>query len=650
MKRILAALMLALIVSLPIVTAQTFSVQQFSGQDGVRNVARTTDTLTIKALASIPGDAEITPGQVRLTTSDGVSYLFTTCTPQDTAFLCTTTYALVGAGGEDTYTVALFDDDGNEVASKQEALVNDLINPALITLTASPTVLGQGKTTLTYHAEDYSFSPGDTDTCAGVSRIEIYENTCAGAPTASIPGVTEVNHCAIDGTFDYTPQNTGNIMLCAKAFDRLERTSLPKTANITVDRSPPSFTGFRIASQDGVAIHSMTPEGVVANIEVTIKDDSLNVNTIRADFNLLTGGGYTDLGPNEFGDGTTRTVVWNNVPITHVSPCEFTVRATDTLGNTGTRTFSCDIVVDTSPPEFLGATTGFTSADGTMLLGTQGTLTARFQEAGMIRGNAYLDTDGLGLGTRKAESCTRVNGEWQCTWHLPATVPQNRYTLTLLRTTTDDLGNPLAAEKPLILDYDPTPPKLNSGPIVRVFHANEDYGDQLVRGDTLELEYNVSGAASAIGNFSAVGGGLNQGSCSGDTCTFSQEIAASGPYSFTLPLRFVDEAGNAAETTYSGKVFTFLNDANPNYWTSTASCSPKIVDRAAAKLINHQVYCHISLSPIAHPNVSASNVKTVVTSLTTDDCTGELLTSTSSLDLINNGYQSTDPYLRLILD
>jgi hypothetical protein len=460
--------------------------------------------------------------------------------------------------------------------------------------------------------------------------------------------VKEINNCAIDGTYDYTPTAAGKVKLCAVAFDRLQRKSVPQYVDLTVDRSPPAFGGFRIAdASDGATIHSMPPSGIVANVEVTITDDSLNVNSVAADFSKLTGSSLdANRGPNDVGTAPTRTITWYNVPITRVTPCEFSVKATDLLGNTGSRLYTCDIVEDTSPPEVLGETTGFTSEDGTIRLGVQGTLTVRFKEAGMSRANAYLDTRGLGMGIKKAESCEQVSGNWECAWHLPANAPVNRYELSVTTQTTDDLGNALANEAHFNIDYDPSPPTIISGPSIKVFHQDNDYGDQIVRGDTVELAYNVTDAFSAIINASATGAGVVPGVCDETgLCTFAFTIEHSGSYHSALPVRFVDDSGNHADTAYNLTVHGILNETHPNYWTSTVTCSPDKIDRSTTTLVNHQIYCRAHLTATDN---SASTVSATLGPL--DQCNGtNISNSISDISIVNGGYKSRDPYMRVLL-
>ncbi len=643
MKKFFAVLFIALLASMPIAFAQSLNIQQFAGRDNVRNVAQPTDTLVIKALVSIPGDDTITNDQVRLTTSSGITYLFDSCGQQGATATCTLRYDLVGEGGTDSYAISLFDDDNKEVTSDVEVLTNDFIDPALTSFSVDPSVLGTGPTTVTYAAEDYAFSPGDTSACAGVGKINLYEGGTSGTPTATIPGGAD---CTFSGTFQYAAHNSGNINFCAQAVDRLNRKSLPMCTNLSVDKSPPQFTGFRVTTKDGFAVHAIPPDGILSDVAVTLNEQSLDVNSVRADFNTLTQDGqHGDTSPQEIGSGTSREVIFHDIPVNKVSPCEFTVKAADVFGNIASQKFTCAIVQDTSPPQALGATTGYTSADGTVLLGIQGVLTVRFSEASMERANAYLDATPLGLGSnRKAETCVQSGSEWDCQWHLPGSVPAGRYAVTIQSNTADDLGNQLGTAASYSIDFDRDPPRIISGPSFQAFHPAVDYGTQVVNGDTIELSYNVSGGTSAVGNFSQIGGGQTAGLCDSELCTFSAQIQQSGGYTAKLPLTFFDDAGNFVTAVYNLTVYSVLNETDPHWWGNpVVDCSPSVVDRSSAALINHQVYCHIKL----HSYDPKADI--VATSIVPGECTGNLQSSIADVSLVNNGFLSKDPYMRVLL-
>lgn len=648
LRKLFALFSIALIMTIPFAVAQSLNVQRFAGQDNVDGVAKSTDILEIEVLANIPGDLDgIQSDQVRLTTRTGITYLFTSCeVSQGSFYNCEMTFELSGEGGTSDYTIALHNDDGDAIISEVRSLTNDFVAPEIISFSADPQILGAGTTELTFTARDYSFIPGDTSACAGVGHINLYEDGTVGNPTGVIPGGSE---CELSGAFDYSPQSTGEISLCAVAFDRLGKESVPVCTDIVVDRSPPIIKGFRIFSPEGYTLHAIHPSGIIANIEVTIEDDSIAIGTIRGDFGDLADSlSWNNVAPSSTGTGTERKVVWTNIPIEDIDPCTFTIRAADTLGNAEQKIFTCTLISDTTPPVPIGIDTGFTLSDGTPLLGVQGILTIIFDEAGgMEKADAFLDATSLGLGSnRKADGCFLEGANWECDWQLPGNVPSGSYTVTVLPNTADDLGNDMDSTQQYPIEYDSEPPAIVSGPEVEVFYPADDYGQQLVKGATVQLVYNLTGADFAVGNFSPIGGpDEGQAVCSSTgLCTFAEEVLRSGSYIEDIELIFFDEAGNFVEDTWTAESFGILNEIDPNYWTSTVTCSPEVLDRSSTALINHQVYCHIQLSS------QDPSVEVVASALgPLSDCTGDLTSAVADIGLINNGFLSEDPYLRILL-
>lgn len=642
----IAAFMIALILSLPIVTAQSLDVTQFSGSQNIPNIAKSVDTLTVKAKLSIPGDAEITGNQMRIANEGGVVYFAESCesTSESGVYECTFHTDIAGPAGQQAFAVMLYDDDGSFVQGKLEVLTNDDVDPDLLSFSAAPEIVG-ATTTLSYHAQDFAVVTGDTSTCAGIGSLRVYENSLSNPPTV----IPVTPSCDVTSTVSYVPKATGEVHLCAIAVDRIGRTSAPECQDINVDRSGPDFKGFRVLSQDGVQIFSIPPTGTVANVEIDVDDVSLDPNSVRADFGSLANNPlYNDRAPVSITPDNPHVLTWMNVPINTVSPCALSVRASDTLGNTGSKAFTCNIVSDVSPPNVVSAGTGFTTADGTILLGKQGTFTVTFNEAGLARGNALLDASGLGLGSVRASKCAQSGTNWLCSWNLPGSVASGTYTLTVQADTTDDVGNRLGEARPFTVVYDAEPPVLRDEPVViKVYHTAADYGDQAVKGDVVALTYAVDGATSVVADMTGVGGEkITQGSCETvdekTTCTIQQDILNSGPYAAKIPVSLLDEAGNHADAVYDLQVFGLKSETDPNHWTSAVSCTPDVIDRSTSAYVNNQVYCHVKLSS---PNDGVAVANVAMGPL--EECTGDLAASVSDISVMNG--QSTDPFVRVLL-
>ncbi len=644
--RFIAVFMALLIASLPMVFAQSLDVTKFSGTQNIRNIAKTTDTLGITAHVSIPGDTEITPNQVRLSTEEGVVYFFESCAQSvgEGVFDCYFSMDISSSGGTQGYAVLLYNDDGGYVVGKLEVLTNDNVDPDLLSFSATPVTTGIS-TSLNFQAKDYAFYPGDTTACAGVGSLKVYENSLSSTPVV----IPVEPSCDVTSSVTYTPKATGLIHLCGVAVDRIGRTSAPLCQDITVDRKGPDFKSFRVLTADGLDVYSIPPTGSIASIEVQVDDPSIDGATVRGDFGTLADNGvYNDRAPISITTDNPHTLTWLDIPLNKVSPCSFTVRASDTLGNAGSKTFTCTIVSDITPPQVLSASTGFTTSDGTILLGKQGTFTVTFKEAGMARGNAILDASALGLGSVRAASCKNVGENWDCGWTLPANVPSGKYSLTVQPDTTDDIGNAFGDSRVFNIEYDAVAPSLRDEPVVlKVYHTAADYGDQAVKGDVLELSYPVNGATTAVADFTEIGGEENtDGSCTTEndttTCMFAQEVLQSGPYTAKIPVSFLDDAGNHVDSVYELKVFGLKSEANPNHWASKVDCSPDVIDRSTSSYLNNQVYCHVKLTSKI-TNAEIANVAMGPS----EECVGDLDGSIADVSVVNA--HSTDPYVRVLL-
>lgn len=635
--------MMALIMSFPIVSAQSLSIQQFSGDQGIRNVAKSFDTLTVKALVEIPGDPEITPNQVRFVTGGGIMYLFDACSGDGSSAVCTFKYPIEGQLGKTDYGVWLFNDDGVNVNGEVEILVSDMVDPEMSSFSVDPVVSG-GSLKFSYEAHDYAVSPGDVSSCAGVGELQIFEESTL---KATIPVGKD---CVSKGTLDYSAEKTGTYNLCAVAVDRTGRTSAPLCTEITVDKIGPAVTGSRIISKDGFDILAIPPTGTLSDIQIIVSEDSIDPNSVRGDFGKLADNGlYNDRAPVSISSDNPQTLTWTDVPINKVSPCEFSIRAADTFGNTLSKTLSCSITSDVSPPVFQSFSTGFAQADGKSLLGTQGVISVRFTESAMARANAYLDVSGFSGSTMKADKCVQEGADWVCSWKIDAGRPSGEYSVSLLPTTADDLGNLLGNQYPFTFVYDAELPTVGE-PVFTPQHIGQDYGQKVVNGDVLTFTFEVTDVAVAMANFEGIGGNADvRGDCTADEeekthCSFTDAVGKSGSFETKILFSFQDAAGNTVDKEYPIEGFGLLDEANPNYWTSKVTCSPSTIDRTVAPLIATDVYCKIKLV--------SSNDKVEVANVVmgpTDECTGDLDGSVSSLELINNGFGSDEPYLHATL-
>ncbi len=177
MKHLLSTLfMVILIVSLPIVFSQQLSVTSFSGQEGVDGYAARQDTLSVHVIAQIHGSPppNIAAQRVRLYTDNTRYVNFDTCTQKaGNTYECSLTDsdALRNVLGVKAFEVRLIDADGRIVESVQRKIAVDSLDPAIRSFSIDPPITKGNQATISYAAEDYAYSPGDTSDCSGIKEI-----------------------------------------------------------------------------------------------------------------------------------------------------------------------------------------------------------------------------------------------------------------------------------------------------------------------------------------------------------------------------------------------------------------------------------------------------------------------------------------------
>jgi hypothetical protein len=426
MKKLLSLVISMLILSMPVAFAQELHVQNFAGTQNIQGIVKETDTLNVQVLAKIPGDNALTRSQVRVFDANDNSVFVDSCTPHtDGFFLCSVNLQISSPSNYRTYSIRLFDDDGEEFTEKRltRQVTNDNIAPELITFGAIPSVFGQGGTTISYTARDYAQVPGErTDVCAGIQHVLIYENDTELPSTGQLPG----GNCSVTQEVSYTPKMSGTFDLIAVPVDRLGKEGTSMSQEITVDRSVPVIADYEIlANPYGFVLNSVEPTGTRANVRVFISDESLDGSSVRADLSKLTGK-TTDVNREVsrlYQENGFHVAEWTNLVITSVNPCEFLVNAADNFGNVAqTKKFTCNLVSDTEGPVATGIETGFETSDGKPLLSGNGVMKIVFEEkGGMATNNAFFDFNQFArLKDLRVNSCEDTGDDtWTCFWQPP---------------------------------------------------------------------------------------------------------------------------------------------------------------------------------------------------------------------------------------
>jgi hypothetical protein len=648
-----AALVMALLVaSLPVTFAQTLNVVRFSGQDKVNGYGLADDTLTAVVEALIPTEDIILPSQVRLKAGE-YAKSFDSCRligNDSKLHECTYQESYESAYGVEPYTIELLNDDGRVVKSASLDYAIDTLDPDVAEFTVEPTVSNDGRFIARVVAEDYGSQSGVLEQCSGVKNITLKAGGAVQASAGGGPG-----QCRVERTVEFTRAAEGATALCASVNDFLGHQSSPSCIDIIVDRSPPVLSNLDLRGQPGDFRLSFlrTGETRLADVSVEIDDASGVIpDTVKAAFDSISPG-TGERGPD---DSTGDTYVWRDIPITHPERCAVTVTATDLLGNTATKELTCSIGVDNDAPALKKITASAERADGVPIFGRDGSIIAIFDEAGigMSTGDVQLSLASLGIGARKPSRCEREGADWACTWGgLVPSVGAGTYTVTLT-SAKDDLGNALSTATEQQVEYDPTAPTILGFAGFKVFHNTAEFGNLTVNGDGIEVTYTVSGVDTASADFFEIGG-INEtpGTCidagensSVKNCTFAALIQASGPADATTAYTFRDLAGNTARANLSFFIHEVVDEAGPDYWASSVTCSPSLIDRRVTALLEHKVYCRVSLTKKSPAmNVSVANV--AAAELT--ECNANISGYVSDVKALNTRAGTTSPFLVLTL-
>ncbi len=632
----IACVMIQLMVFLPFVSAQQslFLVTKFSGNDNIDGFARGIDSFQIVANARIPGETQVSRDQVRLFSGTSLVSLFSSCSQQAGTdfFTCVYNQSLTGGLGSQQYRVALLRDDGSTVDSVTKTLTIDGVPPSMILLDVSQSV--PGEYIVSWRAQDFAVSTGNTASCVGVKEVVFTE----GSKEIRREQLGQRGVCDKSGLFSFTHVASGlreEFLVCATPVDHFSQAGIQLCKSVIFDKQPPVFasdpvqvraiggqtggqTGGQVGGQVGGFSGVLSGERVLfasqsQSVDVFVTLQSNDVASASADFTGMVAQGFTAVSPSEIlHPDQSSVLVWRAVPVSSWLGCTFKVRAVDTAGNVATQTLSCGVRADTQGPEVVSLRSERSKAGG-FFVGVNTTILAELKEAGvgLNASRVFLNAQTLGLSSSLAPvSCVSSDqaSVWVCLWRVTPVQSSGSSHLVITAQSADDLGNVLVQSSANSLDVSvdksgPTQPELIGRKVIQGVH---DLGDVVTRDSVIEWRVKSSGFEFASANLSAFGGDSQVlGVCDASgVCSFSTHVSVSGPKVARATFLFADVAGNNVRTTDDAFIYGILNDANPNYVTSTTSCSPSAIDRATASIAPVRAYCELrfaSLVPGAVP-------------------------------------------------
>ena len=600
----IASFMAVLVLTIPFYTTSVYaSISKVSakGADGVEGFAKSDDFVSLSVVASISGDT-ITNNQVVLGIEPSMQ--FDKCIQSsDGNFECT--LRIPGNGTEEfepiaiPFTVNLLRDDNSVEDSKSGSLVIDNLAPQVKLYVSKSKFSSAQDVIVNYDATDFACNDASCNNkCAGIKSIEIYTSDSAFRHTME-PAAEECSfnsNVSIDsGTFD-----SGLNSVFARATDNLNQVSAESSVTFDVDNSGPIIQAdsFKI-SRNGITLSTFPSLGLDVEVAVDISGDDLDKNSVTADLSALNPGNnlknarafcsaaeegisackwFIELDP---GTGGLKTIVTN---------------ASDTAGNKESAAISKFISIDGDGPV---AESLSTSTEG---IGRQSgnTVTAVFAEAsGLIPDEVILH-----VGSRQATATSCDNeAQWVCIWENVNFGSSKSVQLSIDSDTTDIFGNPVAEAQAIEVAVDNREPVLemlnisNVGGLTQAFAGFSKIGDKIAVVANLTEENDLFAAADFskfISDAANVVGSCERTEGNEHICTWLTDSINLQASSF-ITFNFSDNAGNSLIITRGLKTFGLENATVPDFWGSSAVCSPDTIDRQLGTLINQRIFCQVNL-------------------------------------------------------
>ncbi len=643
-----------LVVSMPLVHAQTLEISRASGRDNIDGVLSSPDTLKIVAKARITDDDQISPDQLRLKMDGFASYLiFSTCAAQGDSTQCEFFTDIFQAPVAPLrLTVQLMDDDGKfrdiavPLKEVQKTVIGDTRGAYIESISASPAVSRDGRFSINFLARDEGTVAGDT-TCSGIDKVDLKRSdgrllvTQQGNKECSFAVSTEISISEGDGKYE----------VCAHPVDRLGKTDLNRIGCIEVikDSGAPQPVLAQLFQQ-GERVEFLRPASdIVVDVHVEISDPSLDKASVRGDLSAITSSpAYRSAAPDEFIDDTA---VWHDVPTNGMTECLVKLTARDTSGNSAEGVpVNCDTVVDNLGPRVVSMQAGI-NRNGTFFLPGRSVVNVVFEDdgVGISENDITLDLGQINsLSSVKPNTCVPDGDQLRCSWIVIAS-RTGPATIFVASSSSDRLGNTLREQFSQLVVIDNSPPTIENVDVQLFSGENGEEKTELlaVRDDTLVITALVRGAVSAEGNFSALGVTESvspECDAEGTTleCIFRVTIEASGDSGEPVSISFFDEVGNEVSHQEEIPVFGVLDQENPNNWrVDKVVCSPDLIDDTITEFINFRVSCAALLKPLTR------RAKIIHVDLDRNECTDD--GALADVTLSNTVTGTKSPILNILL-
>jgi len=627
-----AIFLIFLILTLPICIASELNVYSIGGTnhnvDGF--VTGPDDNLKIVV------DAKLDSGTVTKNDVKLGNKTFDSCTssPRMTGGqTCTKTLILsaLEITTENNWPITMNDGENIIYPEGQTTTIVDSIAPDIIFSISPSASSPSSEITISYTIQDYAYSRDDNLKCAGIKKLEFFNNF-TGVKFKSLTSevATNPNECYKEGSFTILASgisfSEGTFSVEAKAYDNFNHIG-SAFADLVIDSTPPSIdvNSFMFVNSLGNKIEFIGMSGTTANATVNITSNDLNVSSVMADFG-------SDLNPdNPIGvvyatacnliDGN-YTCEWDNLALNPAVSFEgsISITASDIYGNTRTQNIPYTINLDNTEPIIDSIESNHKAGTQSYIGAERNDIIVKLDDAGagFNERKVWLNFDSQ--GDKQADNCTKTGAFWYCYWYNVVTDKESGTTITAViePSSSDDAGNILVGTKtadfivdkisPIIVSIVSSPDALTSDDTLTITA-------KIIEMNNASIAINASGISSSNSLFTET--------CTTDTLekTCIVEIDDIVSTYLTLPLNITvyDVAGNKAETSKDITVYELLDTGTPNFYKiDSISTIPSNIDKGIISKIAMNIFVSPSISMIAPTTavIASENVECPLTSYT----------------------------------
>ncbi len=666
-KKLIALFVVCLIIALPVSTAGAFadylSVNRYSGSNGLNGYSKKYDQWLINATASITGDSEITPNQLKIGDNEFQQCSVTPAGNYECEYVTGLTSMIPGSW---PITVKLYDDSGAEKLTDSSKTITVDANIPKISFPSLPVQNGQN-IALNYRVEDTACNASScAGKCSGINRIEFFDG-------AALLRQLNVSGCIYENSITFPIPSSGSITVYA--YDNLNaEPGVAANPSFGLDVSAPSVdvNSFRIMDSEGNELTGyIGSSNFMATIGIDINEPNFDGLKIKADFSEL--GLSANISPDICYNQThVNKCEWKNLNMNIPQAGAFAVRisAEDAFGNSaGPFVISKILSIDNTAPQSTFIGTAYVPP-----YRTEGTEFGKYlgegknniiikmteTESGFTKENVYIDFSRAGIGgTVKANNCYQASGEWLCIWGNVSTSKSDGESAKLyLVSSFDDVGNSVIGVLEETLTVDKKKPEvIGNISLVAIPADGSAPVSYFKSGDTLFITANVTdrSGVQAYADLSRVKYGQGNdkvlGTCAADEnnitlCTWRVDGIASGEpdgYSADFNLTFYDAALNKQTIGKTIEIYGLEVEENPDYWSvGDITHIPPAIDRGTAPLINQRMFFKI-------PLVTNRGVSTLAIYLDANACGGSDVSYIERAGILNNQRESTTPFVWLEL-